>query len=149
MDGHPPPAPATSAAVVHISISPGSSSLNPWSTTWIHSLSTVPWPCPRAPSFSSGSVHPSSVFLSLLNHLVQFCQFQSPKRRCYTLALWNNPLCSHPNARCDRLVQGIRTLGRPLHSSENKIVTQFSKIVPTRLVPRVKCTCRIGGRNRV
>ncbi|KAG8342809.1 hypothetical protein TRVL_06357 [Trypanosoma vivax] len=47
-----------------------------------------------------------------------------------------------------RLVHAIRALGRPLHSSEYELVTQFSNLVPPRLVPPIQRTGGFGGSNR-
>ncbi|KAG8340387.1 hypothetical protein TRVL_08785 [Trypanosoma vivax] len=92
---------------------------------------------------------PLPFILALLNHLVQLRQLRRPKRRRHTLALGNCPLCGHPDAPRHRLVHGIRALGTPLHSSEYIPVTQFPKLVPHRLVPRVRCTGGFGGSNHV
>ncbi|KAG8341736.1 hypothetical protein TRVL_07439 [Trypanosoma vivax] len=92
---------------------------------------------------------PLPFVLALLNHLVQLRQLRRPQRRCHTLALGNRPLCGHSDASRHRLVQGNRALGRPLHPSEYKLVAQFSKLIPPRLVPRVQCTGGFGGSNCV
>ncbi|KAG8343569.1 hypothetical protein ERJ75_001582500 [Trypanosoma vivax] len=147
-DGHPPPAPATSAVAARLSTSPGSSSPTLWPKTSTHSPSTEPAPCRQAPSSASESAHPSSV-LALLNPLAKLRQLRRPQRRRHTLAPGNRPLCGHSDASRHRLIQGIRALGRRLHSSEYKPATQFSKLVPPRLVPRVRCTCVFGGSNHV
>ncbi|KAH8614796.1 hypothetical protein ERJ75_000649700 [Trypanosoma vivax] len=90
---------------------------------------------------------PLPFILALLNPLAKLRQLWRSKRRCHTLAIGNYPLRAHADSLLHRLIQGIRALGRPLHSSEYKLVTQFSKLVPPRLVPRVRCTGVSGGSN--
>ncbi|KAG8340541.1 hypothetical protein TRVL_08635 [Trypanosoma vivax] len=92
---------------------------------------------------------PLPFILGLLNHPVQLRRLRHPKGRCHGLALGDCLLCGHPDASCHCLVQRIRALGRPLHSSEYLLVTQFSKLVPPRLVPRVRCMSAFGGSNHV
>ncbi|KAH8619912.1 hypothetical protein ERJ75_000117100 [Trypanosoma vivax] len=92
---------------------------------------------------------PLPFIFALLGHLVQLRQLRRSKRRRHALALGKRPLSGHPDASRHRLVQGIRALGRPRHSSEYKLATQFPKLIPPRLVPHVQCTGVIGGSNRV
>ncbi|KAG8343804.1 hypothetical protein TRVL_05361 [Trypanosoma vivax] len=92
---------------------------------------------------------PLPFILSLLNHLVQLRQLRRPERRRYSIALGKRPLCAHADVSRHRLVHGIRALGRPLHPSEYKPATKFSKLVPPLLVPRLQCTGAFGGSNHV
>ncbi|KAG8340707.1 hypothetical protein TRVL_08459 [Trypanosoma vivax] len=148
-DGHPPTAQVVSAVVTHVSTPAGSRSPNPSLQASTNAPSTDLVACQRTPSSAVESEHFLSFILALLHHLVQLLQLRRPKGRRIGPELGNRPLLCHSEGPRHRLIHGFRALCRPLHSSEYKLVTQISKVVSPRPIPRIQCTAGFGQSNHV